>query len=143
MATFRILAYGEAYDRQDEYVRQSRSTIAECTKSLMAFIVRRFGPTYLRNPTDAEFTVILTRNAQRGMPGCLGSIDCSHWKWTACPKGMHGQFQGRKKGRSIVIESVCDEDLWTWHWFVGAPGSYNDVNVLGESPLFDAVQAGA
>lgn len=56
---------------------------------------------------------------------------------------MHGQFHGRKKGRSIVIEAVCDEDLRIWHWFVGAPGSYNDVNVLGESPLYDAVQAGA
>lgn len=31
--------------------------------------------------------------------------------------------------------------LWIWHWFVGAPGSYYDLNVLSESPLFDAVQS--
>eukprot|EP00170_Pyropia_yezoensis_P007371 contig_30185_g7393 len=142
VAAIRVIAYGEAYDGPDEYVRLSRSTIAKCTRSLMAFIVRRFGPAYLRNPTDAEVTAILARNAQRGMPWCLGSIDCSHWKWTACIKGMHGQSQGRKKGRSIVIEAVCDEYFWIWHWFVGAPGSYNDVNVLGESPLLGAVQAG-
>lgn len=80
MAAFRVNAYGEAYDRPDEYVRLSRSTIGKCTKSLMEFIVRQIGPKYLCNPTDAEVTAILTRNAQRGMPGCLGSIDCSHWE---------------------------------------------------------------
>lgn len=142
VAAFRVIANGEAYDRADEYVRLSRSTIATYTKKLIYFKVERFGPSYLRKPTDAEVSVILARNEQRGMPGCLGSIDCSQWKWSACPKGLHDQFQSRKKGRSIVIEAVFDEDLWIWHWFVGAPGSYNDVNVLGGSPLFDAVQAG-
>jgi len=34
------------------------------------------------------------------------------------------------------VEAVCDEDLWVWHLFVGAPGSLNDINVMQQSPLY-------
>lgn len=144
VAAFRVIAYGEAYDRTDEYVRLSRSTIAVATKKLMSFIVRRFTPEYLRQPTKEELLAILKRNAERGLPGCIGSIDCSHWRWTACPKGFQGMYQsGADKGnRSIVLEAACDEDLWIWHWYVGAPGSFNDVNVFHESPLYLAITSG-
>lgn len=87
-------------------------------------------------------TNIVARNAQRGLPGCIGSIDCTRWKWTSCPKALHGEYQAYKKTRSIVIEAVCDEDLRTYHWFVGAPGNLNDSNVWHESPLKDAILEG-
>jgi len=84
---------------------------------------------------------MLERNAARGMPGCIGSLDCSHWEWAACPKGLAGQYQNRKKRRSIIMETVCDEDLYIWHFFIGAPGSLNDLNVFRISPLyFDVVE---
>jgi len=37
---------------------------------------------------------------------------------------------------------VCDEDLWVWHLFVGAPGSLNDINVMQQSPLYLDVTGG-
>jgi len=42
----------------------------------------------------------------------------------------------RKKRCAIVLETICDHDLYIHHLFVGAPGSHNDLNVLGQSPLF-------
>jgi len=75
------------------------------------------------------------------MPGCIGSLNCSHWQWATCPKGLAGQYQNRKKRRSIVIETVFDEDLHICHFSIGAPGSLNDLNVLCISPLyFDVVE---
>jgi len=76
-----VIAYGESYGRCDKYVRLSRSTIAVATKKLMQFIVENFGPSSLRAPTSAQVQHILTRNARREMPGCLGLMDCFHWKW--------------------------------------------------------------
>jgi len=49
---------------------------------------------------------------------------------------MAGAYQSRKGKRGIVVEAVCDEDLWVWHLFVGAPGSLNDINVMHQSPLY-------
>ena len=55
---------------------------------------------------------------------------------------MAGAYQGRMGKRGIVIEAVCDEDLWIWHLFVGAPGSLNDINVMHQSPLYQDVTGG-
>lgn len=142
VAAFRVIAYGESYDRADEYVRLSRSTVQVATKKLMAFIVERYSSVYLRDPTAADLERILARNAERGMPGCMGSIDCAHWQWRNCPTALAGTYQGKGKKRSIVMETVCDEDLWIWHFFVGCPGSYNDINVLHSSPLFTDISRG-
>ena len=46
---------------------------------LVDHIVDNYEDSYLRPPTNAELAHILDRNEQRGMPGCMGSIDCSHW----------------------------------------------------------------
>jgi len=142
VAALRVLGYGEPYYRSDEYCRLSRATIAEATRRLTEFIVNKWEPTYLRCATEEELKHILTRNAARGMPGCIGAIDCTHWQWMKCPKALPRQYQDRKGKRSVVIESVCDEDSYIWHIFIGAPVSYNDTNVLASSPLMLDVSAG-
>jgi len=55
---------------------------------------------------------------------------------------MARSYQTRKGSRGIVVEAVCDEDLWIWHLFVDAPGSPNDVNVMHQSPLYLYMTAG-
>lgn len=143
VAAFRVVGYGDSYDRCDELVRLSRSTIDEATKRFIDFIVDKYEDIYLRRPNDAELSILLKRNAERGMPGCIGSIDCSHWTWRNCPKAHAGMYQGYKKKRTIVMETVCDEDLYIWHFFFGTPGSNNDLNVLRQSPLYHDVTSGA
>jgi len=90
VAAFRVFSYGEAPDRTDECVRLSASTIAMSVRELLRFIVDGFGPAYLRPPTPSELERILERHAQRGLPGCMGSLDCSHWEWSNCPKAFAG-----------------------------------------------------
>ena len=142
VSAFRVIAYNEAADRADEYVRLSRTVIAKSTKLLMEFIVERWGSTYLRRPNQEDLDAITERDKESGMPGCMGSLDCCHWEWHQCPTGMAGAYQSRKGKRGIFIEAVCDEDLWTWHLFVGVPGSLNDINVMHQSPLYLDVTGG-
>jgi len=80
VAVFRELAYGESYDRADEYVRVYRSTNATAVKLFTEFMVDDFDPLYLQPRTRREIESILARNAERGIPGCLGSLSCSHWE---------------------------------------------------------------
>lgn len=125
VSAFRVLAYGEATDRSDEYVRLFSSTVEIAVKKLVEYLVSEYGPVYLRHPNDAELDTIMKRNAERGMPGCIGSLDCSQWEWKNCPKGRAGINQNRKYKRSVVIETVGDEDVYIWHLFVVCPGSMN------------------
>ena len=114
VATFRVITYGEAPDRTDEYVRLSASTIAMSVRELMRLIVDEFGPSYSRSPTPEELQRILTRNAERGMPRCIGSLDCSHCEWRNYPKAFAGMYQNRHGKHSVMMETVCNEDLWIW-----------------------------
>lgn len=142
VGAFRVLAYGESGDRTDEYVRLSGSTIDIATRKLVEHLVDRYEATYLRRPTTSELQAILDRNEARGMPGCMGSVDCSHWQWVNCPTALAGQYQNRKGERTIVMETVCDEDLYIWHFYIGCPGSMNDLNVLYTSPLYHSITSG-
>jgi len=80
-------------------------------RELMRFIVDEFGPSCVRPPTPEQLQRILTRNADRGMPGFMGSLDCSHWEWRNCLKAIAGMDQNRHGKRSVVMKTVCDKDL--------------------------------
>jgi len=74
VAAFRVIVYGEAPDRTDEYARLSASTIAMSVRELMRLTVDEFGPSYLRSPTPEELQRILTRNRRQPRPPHLSRI---------------------------------------------------------------------
>jgi len=141
-AALRVLAYGEATDRVDEYVRLSESTVNETVHRFARFVIDKFKPVYLRPPTRADLQRVMKAYEDAGFPGCMGCVDCSHWEWASCPVAQHGQYQGKSGKRTIVMETVADMDLYLWHFFIGMPGAMNDLNVMAFSPLFQSMIAG-
>jgi hypothetical protein len=101
-----------------------------------------FHQEYLRRPTKADLRRLLDNGAARGFPGMVGSLDCMHWWWQNCPTSWAGQYTGYKGKPTIILEAVASYDTWMWHAYFGLPGSLNDINVLGSSPLFDEVCLG-
>jgi hypothetical protein len=49
---------------------------------------------------------------------------------------------GHKGSPTIILEAVVSKDLRIWHVFFGMSGSYNDINVLQRSPVFDGIANG-
>jgi len=99
----------------------------------MRFIFDDFKPSDLRplRPSSlAELQRILTRNAERGMPSFMSSLDCSYWEWGNCPKALAGMYQNRNGKSSVVLATIHDQDLWIWSLFVGCHGSHIDLNVI-------------
>ena len=94
---------------------------------------------YLRTPNVDDMRKILFENSNRGFPGCLGSLDCTHWTWKNCPVALAGQFKGKEKHPTVVLEAVVTQDTQFWHAYFGTPGSLNDLNFLNWSPLFECV----
>uniref|UniRef100_A0A453E6Z7 DDE Tnp4 domain-containing protein n=1 Tax=Aegilops tauschii subsp. strangulata TaxID=200361 RepID=A0A453E6Z7_AEGTS len=47
-----------------------------------------------------------------------------------------------KKGSTIILEAVADQETWIWHAFFGMPGSLNDINVVNRSPLMSKIANG-
>ena len=81
---------------------------------------------------------LLDVGKKRGFPGMLGSLDCMHWTWKNCPTAYGGQYIGKEKEPTVILEAVALYNTWIWHAFFGLPGTLNNINVLDQSPLFQA-----
>ena len=133
------MAYGTSYDQPDEYVRLGAATVMLATHKFVEFMVEPCQATYLRPPSNNELKALLRRNAAHGVPGCIGSIDCTHWTWSACPKGLAGQYQGRGGKRTVVIKTVCNADAYIWLFYIGSLGNAASSEPSSKARLFSPV----
>jgi hypothetical protein len=70
----RYLAYGDAFDREDENLGMSESALQEFCKVFAPMIVKEFRPTYLnRTPSIEQRRAISEKMVAKGFPGCLAS----------------------------------------------------------------------
>ena len=134
-AAIRALAYDVATDTFDEALGVSESTAHQCVERFCQAMVSVFQADWLRAPTAAEQQALMSFNAARGFPGMLGSLDCTHWRWKQCPVAWAGQYTGKEKVPTVVLEAVADQSMYFWHAFFGVAGSNNDLTVLHHSPL--------
>ncbi|KAL6293870.1 hypothetical protein ACE6H2_002012 [Prunus campanulata] len=141
-AVIRMLAYGSSVDQVDEIVRMGKSTILEALVRFCDAVETLYTRDYLRRPTPRDLQRLLQKAEIRGFPGMIGSIDCMHWQWKNCPTAWQGDYGNRKGQKSIILEAVAGFDTWVWHAFFGVAGSQNDLNVLGQSPVFNDVLSG-
>ena len=138
----RMLAYALPADLCDEFLDVAESTALEILKHFTRAIWNVYHKQYLRRPSKADLRRLLNVADKRGFPGMVGSLDCMHWRWKNCPTSWQGHFTGYKGKPTIILEAVASYDTWIWHAYFGLPGSLNDINVLGMSPLFDEVCRG-
>ncbi|CAL2234641.1 unnamed protein product [Prunus armeniaca] len=138
----RMLAYGASADQVDEIARMGKSTALESLVRFCDAVETLYTRDYLRRPTPRDLQRLLQKAEQRGFPGMIGSIECMHWQWKNCPTAWQGEYGNQKGQKSIILEAVASFDTWVWHVFFGVAGSQNNLNVLGQSPVFNDVLRG-
>ncbi|CAL8116924.1 unnamed protein product [Prunus armeniaca] len=126
----------------DEIALMGKSTTLEALVRLCDAVETLYTRVYLRKPTPRDLQRLLQKAETRGFPGMIGSIDCMHWQWKNCPTVLQGDYENRKGQKSIILEAVAGFDTWVWHAFFGVVESQNDINVLGQSPIFNDVLRG-
>ncbi|CAN0912686.1 hypothetical protein LINGRAHAP2_LOCUS27486 [Linum grandiflorum] len=142
-AALRMLASGCTADSRDEYFQLGESTALEILRKFCNAIVQTYGDEYLREPTHHDLEKLLMKATQRGFPGMIGSIDCMHWEWRNYPTAWAGQYSGHVHRPTVVLEAVAGYNTWIWHAYFGTAGSLNDINILGQSPVFDRILNGS
>jgi hypothetical protein len=73
-----MFSYGIASDLLDEYLRMSKTTGLEAMYKFCRATISVFGDLYLREPTFANTSRLLSTNEERGFMGMIRSIDCMH-----------------------------------------------------------------
>lgn len=135
----RQLAYNLPADLLEETYGVSERVGLQSLKMFCRSLVFLFGKQYLRKPTEEDLQRIYEESERRGVPGCIGSVDCMHVYWRNCPTAWKGAFSGKEKEPTIVLEAVADWSRWIWHAFFGLPGINNDKTVLAMSDLLQYV----
>ena len=74
-------------------------------------------------PQQKTVDQILESNSNRGFPGCLGSLDCTHVKWKA-PKALQALYRNKDGYESLVVQAVAQRNLLCTGLFVGSPGEF-------------------
>ncbi|XP_026428401.1 uncharacterized protein LOC113324296 [Papaver somniferum] len=79
-----------ATDSVDDYTRIGATTRYYYLKIFCHTICMTFGERYLREPTPEDVQRLLYKNAERGFPGMLGSVDCMQWTCKNFPMAWQG-----------------------------------------------------
>ncbi|KAI5318007.1 hypothetical protein L3X38_037715 [Prunus dulcis] len=119
-----MLAYGSSADQVDEIAWIGKSTVLESLVRFCDAVEALYTRDYLRRPTPRDLQRLLQKAESRRFPG------------------MIGDYGNRKWQKSIILEAVAGFDTWVWHPFFGVAGSQNNLNVLGQSPMFNDVLKG-
>lgn len=141
LGALKMLAGNLSADSLEDTYTMSKRVALESLKRFCKAMTDLFGAVYLRRPTQDDVRKLYEENAERGFPGCIGSLDCMHVKWRNCPNAHKGQFKGAKSVPTIVLEAVASKSLWIWHCMFGVPGVNNDLTVLGYSDILEVVSA--
>ena len=98
-------------DATDEYFRNGEATAQKILKAFCGAINSLYSANYLRKPDMNDLTRILDENNRCGFPGCIGSLGCMHWQWKNCPSALAGQYKGKEKNPTVVLEAVANQRL--------------------------------
>jgi hypothetical protein len=84
------------------------------------------------SPLDAKQVEAL-HTSVHGMPGMIGSLECSHISWGNCPISHQGQLKGKASEPTIGVEAMVDYNLYAWHAIFGYAGTLNALSIWDNS----------
>ena len=138
LVALKQIAYGCSPSAFLDYFQMSEGTARQSLLKVchIASSDEELRSVFLRAMTRADARRVSSMHeAQHGVPGMIGSLDCMHVYWKNCPVAWQGSQTGKSKKPSIVLEAFADYNLWFWHHSFGWPGSLNDINIWDRSCL--------
>lgn len=97
---------------------------------------------YIFMPVDnKELKPIEEGYARYGLVGCVGSVDCVHVGWDACPAGDRNAFCGKEKYPSIVYEVICSNDRRILSVTMGFPRTCGDKTIVKNDHAVRSIRA--
>ena len=115
MAALRHLASGSANIDHIQTFGMGRSTMDRNCEDFCDLLIAKYGDEYL----GVNWKKVIESNRNKhGIEGCIGSLDCTHLSWVACPSEFKGIYTGRSGKPTIVLECLVDASLRVNHFFL-------------------------
>jgi hypothetical protein len=79
---------------------------------------------------------------ESGLPGCCGSMDVVHVKWTSCPTGDHNRAKGKGGYPSLAFQCIADFIRRILAVYGPQFGTRNDKEIVKDDPNVHFVRTG-
>ena len=98
-------------------------------------MIKRVYHLFINAPQGEYLREVQDLYASLGLPGCCGSMDCTHVKWTLCPKGKKHHASGKEGYPTLVFQVAVDHNKRVLSVSQHFLGSVNDKTIC-ENDLF-------
>jgi len=121
----------------------SDSTVCKCIEHLINILYEDCRSALIRWPSrDRIAQVVQAFKSKRDIDGVIGALDGCHIA-IACPGDNAADYVNRKGFYSVILQAVCDNNLYFTDVYIGWPGSVHDARVYRNSPLCELLETDA
>ena len=92
--------------------------------------------------TEEELQAITSRYEENFLPGCGGSVDVVHVKWSKCPAGDYNRCKGKEGYPSVCFEVITGYDCQVLHVSSVHFGTRNDQHIIRTDKTVDLMCTG-
>lgn len=129
LIALRILGRDAVADECEELSFVSESTCHYIFKKFVTNYSKHFYDQYVKCPVGNDLLKVMEVYRRLGFPGCVGSIDCTHVKWSMCSKDEKWKASGKEGYPTLSFEAVVTHDRLCIHLSIAFLGSYNDITI--------------
>ena len=138
----RILGRDYCSDSISELSFIGESTVNAIFKAFLKQFSEALYDLYVRPPEGEELLVVMERYRRLGFPGAIGSVDCTHVKWSMCSKDDRWLASDKEGYPTLSFEVVVSHSRYCYHCSCAFYGSYNDIAIAKNDEFILELLAG-
>ena len=129
LIALRLLARGNVVDDISEFSSAGGTTVRSIFKKIVINFHKAFNKDFIRMPEGDELEKVLSVYGRLGFPGAVGSMDCTHIRWAACPAELTRACTGKELCPTLSFQVMVDHARRINHVSNSFFGTSNDINV--------------
>jgi hypothetical protein len=129
LISLRILGRGNCFDDISEMSNVFQSSVAHIFHVFVTGFVEHFYEDHVSMPTGERLVKVKRMYEQLGLPGCKGSMDCTHIPWDKCPFSLKNLCTGKEKVPTLSFNCIVDHTRMIHHCSRAFAGASNDITV--------------
>jgi hypothetical protein len=140
LSVLRVLGRGVCFDELYDGSGCSESTLSRFFHQFLIIFNNRLFPCTVKAPaTQNEVSKLETIYKYLGLPGTIGSTDCTHIALGKCPVQWRNSCVGKEGFPTVSYSMTCDHTRRIMACSGGFPGTFNDKTISRYDTFITAV----
>jgi hypothetical protein len=125
-----ILSTGMTFRAAAKIVGCDKETIRVFFLLFLRVNAKHLAPIYIKLPqTEEEVRRAVDTYSEDDLPGCMGSIDCTHIGWTRCRSSVRSWYVGKEGVPTVAFQVIVDHSTRIMAVSDVYPGTHTDCHI--------------